>query len=263
VPPPPEAVPPPPEAVPPPPEAVPPPPEAAPPPPRLVDYERFNKIAGGVQSIVLSIAVVVGGGWALYQFHALQQVERARLDIEELRSKQPVLNIDLSASTLLSPPTRENGGLQPEASYLQVIMTIQNVGKSDTYLDLRNQPLKIFHIDLDGARNEVEVDRQWNLLLCRAGSTFKSPFLARIKDSGLYYIRLEIPVEPGDAERHYSDPGYLVYKQKVEKDLKEHREQYEKLFGPRMSVSPTTTSPAATSDDLWVEDIYYVAAKAR
>jgi hypothetical protein len=222
---------------------------------QAMDYERFNKIAGGIQSIVLSIAALVGGGWALYQFNTLQQAEKAQLDIEELRSKEPVVNIDLSASAVNVPATRGFGTAWPKGTYLQMVATIRNDGKADTYLDFTNKPLKLEHVlDPIGTimADEVEVD---NLMggptLCRAGSIEKLTFLAKIQAPGLYRISLEVPVETSEMKRHSHDPYVLEY-------TKEMRQAYDNL--PSQARAGLTPPQTDGLSEIWSQDMYYVVA---
>ena len=46
--------------------------------------ERVKNIAAAIQSAVVSAAVLVGGGWALFEYVSLSQAERAKLEIEQL-----------------------------------------------------------------------------------------------------------------------------------------------------------------------------------
>ena len=59
----------------------------------------FKDTAAGIQSIITSIAIIVGGGWALFTFWDLGTRYKAQLDIAESEQRlieQPVLNIDIS-----------------------------------------------------------------------------------------------------------------------------------------------------------------------
>jgi len=225
-----------------------------------MDHEKFNKIAGGVQSIVVSVAAMLGGGWALYQFHTLQQSEKARLDIEELRSKQPVLNIDLSPSIMHVPRVRTNLGLQSERTYLRVVATIQNVGQANTYLDMSDEPLEVSHIvDPLGTvkAQEVEVSELndvGDLVLCRAGSTTRFDFVAQIKYPGLYEISLGIPVETSEIQRRIHDPALVEY-------AKEMREAYDNLRPDLRSVLPPPTLDSASG--VWEQKLYYFVPTIR
>jgi hypothetical protein len=66
-----------------------------------MNADDFSKIASGIQSIVTTIGIVIGGVWVLYTFWDLGSAEKAKLDIanaeQELANQQqePVLSISL------------------------------------------------------------------------------------------------------------------------------------------------------------------------
>jgi hypothetical protein len=49
-----------------------------------MDHERFKNITGAIQSLVVSVAVLVGGGWTLFEYNSLRSAEKARLEVEDL-----------------------------------------------------------------------------------------------------------------------------------------------------------------------------------
>jgi hypothetical protein len=75
-----------------------------------MDADQFNKIAGGLQSIITVLAIVVGGIWVLFTFQYLRTAEKSRAELAELDLKQqetqeafaerqPILAIDLRWET--------------------------------------------------------------------------------------------------------------------------------------------------------------------
>jgi hypothetical protein len=65
----------------------------------------FKDTAAGIQSIITSIAIIVGGGWALFTFWDLGTRYKAQLDIAESEQRlieQPVLNIDIRWDVFLN-----------------------------------------------------------------------------------------------------------------------------------------------------------------
>ena len=59
-----------------------------------MDHERFKALSAGIQSIVLSIAVLFGGGWSAYTFWRLQSVEEAKAKLESLTAPSLSITID-------------------------------------------------------------------------------------------------------------------------------------------------------------------------
>src|SRR5262245_18699866 len=73
----------------------------------IKDHERFAHLASGFQSIVIAIAVVVGGVWTAWTFSTLKSAERARSELEkaklelEVQSlRRPVLDLTITTEVL-------------------------------------------------------------------------------------------------------------------------------------------------------------------
>ena len=54
--------------------------------------EKFNNIASGIQSLLLALAVIIGGVWTLYTFSSLKQVEKAKAELHEMDPHYSLLN---------------------------------------------------------------------------------------------------------------------------------------------------------------------------
>src|SRR5436305_1913900 len=67
----------------------------------ITDHEKFKNVLSGVQSIVLSVAVLVGGIWTTVTFRLLHTTTKAEADLEELNRKlkqQAIVQINIQAS---------------------------------------------------------------------------------------------------------------------------------------------------------------------
>lgn len=68
-------------------------------------FEHFKNISAGIQSIILSIAVIIGGVWGFYKFNAQLNIENARARLEKLKREihqQSVLEISIEANQLVT-----------------------------------------------------------------------------------------------------------------------------------------------------------------
>jgi hypothetical protein len=120
------------------------------------DHDRFSKLASGVQSITVTLAVLIGGGWTAYSFWSLKSVEKARLEIELQRSKieqarlkRPILEVDISA-ILADAYFSGYGarGLKAKPSRVIIVSaTITNRGNFHTVLDLSSDSLFVERMD--------------------------------------------------------------------------------------------------------------------
>ena len=75
-----------------------------------IDADRFNKFAGGLQSIVTALGIIIAGVWVLFTFRHLGTAEKSRAELaaleirqretqETLTERQPILAIDLISET--------------------------------------------------------------------------------------------------------------------------------------------------------------------
>lgn len=88
-----------------------------------MSLEDFKNIADGVQSLIVSIGVLIGGAWALFRFRTLKDIEKARADLEKLKRdllERGHLKVQMEASQFDAP----DGSVQ----YINIILTITNVG---------------------------------------------------------------------------------------------------------------------------------------
>ena len=70
----------------------------------ITDHERFSNIASGAQSIVLAIALIIGGIWTAFTFGALGTVQRARAEAAKLAADihaKPSIQIDVSGTSIV------------------------------------------------------------------------------------------------------------------------------------------------------------------
>ena len=94
----------------------------------IESHEKFKNIADGIKSIVLSLAVVVGGFWAVYEFSSLHRVEKAKEELENLKKRnyqQASLKIDLEANSMD----------EPDGISLIGSVSITNIGTRNAHLE--------------------------------------------------------------------------------------------------------------------------------
>jgi len=115
-----------------------------------MDHQRFSNILSGVQSIVLSVAVVVGGVWTLVSINYLKQKDLAEQQLRDLQTRltRRGLQISLTADVLRSQ------GRFPR--YISVLVTLTNDGLEDETLDLSSEsPLSIFPVSISQGGEHV------------------------------------------------------------------------------------------------------------
>ena len=106
----------------------------------ISDPERFDHVSSGIQSVVVSCAVVIGGIWTAYTFGALSSVKRAELEVEELHRRSNSITLAVS---LEPQPMRLPGGERA----LIVDVHVKNDGARPVFVDLLRPSLGLALVD--------------------------------------------------------------------------------------------------------------------
>jgi hypothetical protein len=165
-----------------------------------IQSERFKDLSATFQNCVVSIAVLVGGGWALYRFIATHEIERAKLEL----FKQAQILIKINASDVV---------LDDGKHCIASIVGITNNGTRNVSLDYSDGPFSITKVDFDVQGNSslgAEL-RQDSLLsksrVLRFGESVEYPFFVRVQDAGVYVVRFQVPLPEKEMKEHLSAGG--------------------------------------------------------
>ncbi len=172
----------------------------------IEDPERFEKVAAGIQSYLISAAILVGGVWTLYTFSSQLQVQNARAQLTKLQREleaEPRLEISLDARQLDSQ--------ERSARYIVGTLMVKNVGNGDTALVFDGSPIKIFKVTVDSSGESWALVRELGLrsneratlsgLMCHANSTRGWSFIADVGESGLYVVKFSAARKPNEAAK--------------------------------------------------------------
>jgi hypothetical protein len=162
--------------------------------------ERFKDLSAAVQSCVVSIAVLVGGGWTLYTFIATDEAEQARRRLFQ----QAQILIKITASYL---PFEE------KKHCIASVVAITNTGTRDVFLDYSNGPYSVAKVAFDARGNSSlgpEL-RQKSLFsqsrVLRSGETVEYPFFVRVEEPGVYVVRFQVPLPEKEMPLHVNAGG--------------------------------------------------------
>lgn len=120
----------------------------------IKDPDRFSKIMGGIQSGIVSVAVLVGGAWTLYAFNAQLQVENANAQLAKIKreiSAEPKVEVSIQLDQLALKSASQN--------ILTGTVTFKNVGTQDIAIVLRDTPIGVFEVTFDATGIE-----HWRIL---------------------------------------------------------------------------------------------------
>ena len=169
----------------------------------ISDHERFKNILSGLQSIVLTLAILTGGIWTLVTFNARQEVEIAKGTSELLArdlAERRILNIQMEASQITLPNDR--------ARYILATVRFENVGKDSEIFNWSDTPVHVSRVSINEGDELITLRlpaMRINLpesagLRILAGEVVKSDFLARVNEPGLYFVDFEMEASRSEQE---------------------------------------------------------------
>lgn len=164
----------------------------------------ITELADLIQKLSVSIAVVIGGIWTLFTFKALNLKKKAEAELRELEHKlsfEAKLNIDI-----VSDYVKLNSHF-----ILKIMVKIQNVGTRDTIIYYVNDRKPLSIVKITDEQNSFQLllnnkgdikpkevmvgvpyDRKLKTYskgsIIRPGETVKLPFIAKLQESGVYFL---------------------------------------------------------------------------
>ncbi|KAB7661760.1 hypothetical protein [Plesiomonas shigelloides] len=116
------------------------------------NHDKSNNFFSGIHYIVISIAVIVGGAWALYTFNALKMASNAELQLikanEELKQiKEQIRGTDSSSISINITPLKEQLGMI-------INVTIKNNGKRPLSFDTSKGAVTVYKVIANGEKVE-------------------------------------------------------------------------------------------------------------
>jgi len=170
------------------------------------DPDRFEKVAAGIQSWLISAAILVGGAWTLYTFSSQLQVQNARAQLTKVQREleaEPRLEISID--------TQQLGLQEKNTRYIVGQLTVRNVGNAATALVFDGRPMKLFKVTTGNAGEAWILVRELELrsseratlggLMCHASSTSSWSFISNVEKPGLYVIKFSATRKPDEAAR--------------------------------------------------------------
>jgi hypothetical protein len=170
-----------------------------------MDHEKFRNVLGGLQSLVLSIAIVVGGLWTLYTYGP--EYQKIQKELKERRAI--VINMEPAQVSIPGDPGR----------YIAARVRFENVGNKTELIYWPAQPFSASRVWIDD-RGSFQVEQLRGMRVeAPAGSetglrlmpriVVNRIFLARVDKPGLYYLELDVEASP-EEHREAQDEGVLA-----------------------------------------------------
>ncbi|KFF68131.1 hypothetical protein IV99_02300 [Pectobacterium brasiliense] len=116
------------------------------------NHDKSNNFLSGIHYIVISLAIIIGGGWALYTFKALKMAGNAEIQLskanEELKQiKEQIKGTDSSSISINASPLKTQLGMV-------INITIKNNGKRPLSFDTARGAVTVYKVSAVGDKVE-------------------------------------------------------------------------------------------------------------
>jgi len=165
------------------------------------EISNLAELAKAVQGFVVAIAIIIGGSWTLYTFVQLGTIRKAKAELSKLKiesSEQAIVSIDISAMQM-----NKNEG---EGYVFSCKAIVSNKGNRNTLIDFTEpDSCTVTKIELSEEGYAIE-SNSFNIpffmtYYLRAKATVSFPFVAKVKNSGVYQVMLKSPLHSHEAEQ--------------------------------------------------------------
>jgi hypothetical protein len=164
----------------------------------------FKDLMAVVQSLILTLAIMVGGVWSLYIFIRLRYIEKAKAELRELEQKtreHAVIEVNLEAVQL------DTGDGGPRV--ISATAVLKNSGNRNIHLDFHEARWNTARVNFDRSGgfilgDERTSDFDFGGHWVRVGGVVRFPTVFNVPEQGIYRVEFAVPVAPSDV---LSSPG--------------------------------------------------------
>lgn len=162
----------------------------------------ISEIVSVVKDTILTLAVIIAGGWALYRYELTESISaKVRYELELARAKQQI-----QLSTSLQESVKKIG----DKYMIYGKINLKNIGSKDIVGDIeKSAPVSLFKIDIN--KNPVDTDDEAKIvgyifdedgkyqdaISIDVGSELSLPFAIIADQKGMYLLNIAIPVPQG------------------------------------------------------------------
>jgi hypothetical protein len=162
-----------------------------------MSISEFNDLASAIQSICLSLGILVGGVWALYQFFSLKTIETKKAELKALEnSLQRKVTLEVSLKTDI---------FDSEFGKMAIVnVEIHNKGTHPECLDWERAVLNA-HRMTSATASEIDFADNYSVgyedlalspLEIHGGNKESLKFVIHFPEKGLHHIHFSIPGAP-------------------------------------------------------------------
>jgi len=150
-------------------------------------------IASAIESFVIVLAILIGGGWTLYSFVSLGSIEKARAELEKLKqsiSQRGILQITLMPSQMIASDGSGN--------FINVGAKITNVGNGRETIKWRKSYIKAALVTRSGSDllsvgapiegQQLYVEGNPGVEIIAPGESGEFSYLIPVSQPGIYLL---------------------------------------------------------------------------
>jgi hypothetical protein len=178
-----------------------------------IDYENLKNLASVIQSLVVSIGLILGGIWTLLTFRIFALKDKAEAELQKIKqelSQSPVIQISMQA--------KQKDISQDSNRYIEVDVVVENKGNKAANIKLSdNTPLTIARVEVSSenkvseqTKNDIPiyyVEENIQTLVkikLRPGFSESYSFIARVDQPGIYLLTFKLPVPSEDKDLNFT-----------------------------------------------------------
>jgi len=166
-----------------------------------MSIKEWADLASAIQSFAVAIGVIVGGGWALFQFISMNTIAKARAELETAKRalrERGLLSFTIEYQLISFPPGDDK--------WLLCTISIENIGNGMESIDWESTTLTATPIVHEAKKMETLVSQTITGSSCRPtdaetsivvpGEKFQTSYLVCLPGSGLYMLTFNAKASP-------------------------------------------------------------------
>jgi hypothetical protein len=185
-----------------------------------IDYENLKNLASVIQSLVVSIGLILGGIWTLLTFRIFALKDKAEAELQKIKREISQIEQELSQSPVIqiSMQAKQKDISQDSNRYIEVDVVVENKGNKAANIKLSdNTPLTIARVEVSSenkvseqTKNDIPiyyVEENIQTLVkikLRPGFSESYSFIARVDQPGIYLLTFKLPVPSEDKDLNFT-----------------------------------------------------------
>lgn len=166
-----------------------------------MNLSEFKELSESIQSLTVSIGIIIGGIWAIYRFLKLKEIDKAKSELLQLKQQieeKATIKLDVNIEKL------DNN----EGCITIVSIKIINIGNRTEILDIKKSHAKVLKIDSNGDQIGNPIEGKLTGVNSFINSASISPNEEKIfpiifkLNSGNYFFEFFVDGSTNETNRH-------------------------------------------------------------